>query len=241
MLTLICVNYEFFDIFEVLCQDLINYSKSFRTVEQLLVGIKNRILIWYELFKKDFKGLTKKQVIGLAAELMFLKLWITKFKENISTWVGPEESPQDFIAKNRSFAIETNATGWAMADIKISSIQQLDFSARLYLAVFPGRLVDSDHPGATNLEDVINGIRKDLDPGAFLFLETKLLLSGYVSNKFNDIYFEFGSPVFYKVVDGFPRLTMANIASSIVDCKYTISLTDLEIFKIPLGEIEALI
>lgn len=238
MLTLICVNYEFFEIFEVLCQDLIDYSKNLRTVEQLLLGIKNRILIWYELFKKDFKGLTKKQVIGLAAELMFLKLWLSKFKENIGTWVGPEDGPQDFIAQNRSFAIETKATSWALADIKISSLFQLDFSDRLYIAVFPGRLVDSDDPAAMNLDEIIDSIRKDLDPAKVLTLETKLLLSGYVANKFNDIYFELGTPVFYKVVDGFPSLTKANVPSSIVDCKYSVSLADLEVFKVTLDEIE---
>jgi hypothetical protein len=238
MLTLICVNYEFFEIFEVLCQDLINYSKSLRTVEQLLLGIKNRILVWYELFKKDFKGLTKKQVIGLAAELTFLKLWITKFKENIGTWIGPEDSPQDFIPKNRSFAVETKAASWALADIKISSLFQMDFSGRLYVAVFPSRLVDSDDPAATNLDEIIDSIRKDLDPANTLSFETKLLLAGYVPNKFNDIHFELGLPIFYRVVDGFPKLTKANIASSIVDCKYTISLVDLEVFKVTLDEIE---
>jgi len=238
MLTLICVNYEFFEIFEVLCQDLINYSKSLKTVEQLLSGIKNRILVWYELFKKDFKGLTKKQVIGLAAELMFLKMWITKFKEGIGTWVGPEDSPQDFVSKNRSLAVEIKATSWALGDIKISSLFQLDFSGRLYVAAFPGRLVDSDDPVATNLDEIIDSVRKDLDPANVISLEAKLLLSGYIPHKFNDVYFELGLPVFYRVVDGFPKLTKANVSSSILDCKYTISLADLEVFKVTLDKIE---
>ncbi len=237
LLTLICVNYEFFEIFEVLCQDLIDYSKNLRTVEQLLLGIKNRILVWYELFKKDFKGLTKKQVIGLAAELMFLKLWVAKFKEGIGTWVGPEDSPQDFISKNRSFAIETKATSWALADIKISSLYQLDFSNRLYVAVFPSRLLGSGDPAATNLDEIIDSIRRDLDPDKYLSFETKLLLSGYVSNKFNYIFFELGKPVFYKVVDGFPKLTKTNVAGSIVDCKYRLSLADLDVFRVSLDEI----
>jgi len=63
------------------------------------------------------------------------------------------------------------------------------------------------------------------------------LLSGYVSNKFNDIFFELGKPVFYKVVDGFPKLTKTNVAGSIVDCKYRLSLADLDVFRVSLDEI----
>lgn len=239
MLTLICVNYEFFEIFEILCQDLINHSKAFKTTEQLLAGIKNRILVWYELFKKDFKGLTKKQVIGLAAELQFFKLWTTKFNENIGTWVGPNDSPQDFISKNGLTGVEIKSTSWALSNIQISSMLQLDFPGKLFIAVYPGRLVDSDEVGATNLDEIVESIQKDLDPSKASEFQSKLLLSGYVPKIFNSTYFELGEPIFYRVVDGFPRLIRANIDSSITDCKYAISLSDLDIYKIKLDEIGA--
>ena len=238
MLTLICINYEFFEIFEVLCQDLINYSKNLKTVEQLLLGIKNRIFVWYELFKKDFKGLTKRQIIGLAAELTFLKIWIARFEENISNWVGPEDSPQDFISKNRQVAFEVKASNWSLTDIKISSLFQLEFVNKLYVVVFPTRLVDSDEPGATNLDEVVCSIKNNLQSDKLPALETKLLLCGYVPNKFNDVYFEVGAPVIYRVTDEFPRLTRANISDSIIDAKYTISLDGLELFKVKIEEVE---
>ena len=237
MLTLICTDHEFFEIFETLCNDLINYSKSLNTVEQLLAGIKNRIFVWYELFKKDYRGLTKKQVIGLAAELEFLKLWTSQIGENLSTWLGPNDSPQDFISKSRSFGVEVKATGWLLTDINISSLYQLDFSGFLFIAVFPSRLIDKNESGATNLDELVDSIQRNLDPSKVLEFQTKLLLSGFVSKKFSDISFQLGKPIFYKISEGFPKLIRGNVDSSISDCKYSITLSDLENFKVPFEEV----
>jgi hypothetical protein len=237
MLTLICTDHEFFEIFETLCHDLIDYSKSLNTVEQLLSGIKNRILVWYELFKKDFRGLTKKQVIGLAAELTFLKTWTSLIGENLSTWLGPTNSPQDFIAKSNVWGVEVKSTGWVLADIKISSLYQLDFPGVLYIAVFPSRLVERNEEGASNLDEIVESIERDLDPSKLLEFQTKLLLSGYVPKKFSDIFFELGKPVFYKVTEDFPKLTRRNTDSSISDCNYSVTLSNLEIFKVPFEEV----
>ena len=91
--------------------------------------------------------------------------------------------------------------------------------------------------GASHLDEIVESIERDLDPSKLLEFQTKLLLSGYVPKKFSDIFFELGKPVFYKVTEDFPKLTRGNTDSSISDCKYSITLSNLEIFKVPFEEV----
>jgi hypothetical protein len=232
MLAIVCLNSEFFDIFEVLCNDLIKVCSNHNDKSSVLNAIKKRILIWHELFKRDFRGLSKKEIIGLAAELEALKLWLAIPNNTLSDWVGPEGAPQDLVTKCGSKALEVKVTSWNSSTITISSLYQLDFSGELYLVVYPTRISSQEEPSAKNLNTLIEELYVQFPQINSSLFESKLLEVGYLKDACSSVYFEISQPMFYKIDVGFPRLTKATIPDPIDSCSYSLQLSKLDLFKV---------
>lgn len=231
MLVIVCLNSEFFDIFEVLCKDLIVFSKKFSSKAQIINAVKSRIAIWHELFKKDFRGLSKKEILGLAAELCFLKSWVNKLNESILGWEGPEGKPQDFVSSSNRLGVEVKVTTWTPSTIKISSLYQLDFVGTLYIAVYPIKVTTSDQPNAMNLRHLIEDVLTECPAINESIFESRLLVAGYIEDICNSVYFEIDKPQYYYVCDEFPKLIKSNVHDVFDSCIYELKLNKLTDFK----------
>jgi hypothetical protein len=240
MLTIVCSHTDFFEIFEVLCRDLINVSIKFNSKIQVVNSIKNRISIWHELLKRDFKGLSAKETLGLAAELNFLIFWISSLNGKIDEWLGPDDSPQDFISQNKKLAIEVKVTSWNPSTIKISSLYQLDFKGSLFLVVYPSKISNPDELNSKNLPSLIDDLIDIIADVNLELFENKLLTAGYVKDLCQNIYFEISEPLFFKVIDGFPRLISINIPDGIDSCMYSLQLSKLNLYKSTASEMEGI-
>ncbi len=231
ILTVICQDKEFHEIFEVLCQDLVDSSAAAEGQLEAISLLKVRLNSWTQLFK-SFKGMGKKEVYGLAAEISFLSHWI-KLGQDLKCWTGPEGSPQDFINEKIKKAVEIKATSSDFTAVRISSLEQLDFNGTLHLCVFPITACDSSSHNAKTISSLVRNLQSKLDETSIAIFRKKLMLSGYSEDNDLDGYtFEIGEPLFYKVGMGFPRLIKANIAIEISNCSYDINLNKCTNFLI---------
>lgn len=218
----------------VFCMDLVDQTSTLTDELYFFYLLTERINSWCNLFKRGIKKLSHGEILGLAAELSFLKIWLTNKNENIIGWVGPEHKSQDFISGDSLKAYEIKITSFDQEAIHISSLQQLDFDGVLKLVVFPGRIVDEIQPKATNLKLLIEELKKICSQDDYFILLNKLLLIGYKEIDCMDTFFEIQEPIAFNVNDDFPRLIASNVESSIIKCNYKISLSNLDKFKINL-------
>lgn len=231
-LTVLCAKHDLKSIFELFCNNLIEDTKEITNEDQFINAVIYRINTWIKLFEKKYKSMSPKQILGLAAEIEFLKIWITKKNENISTWLGPENSPQDFISKNQNNAYEIKASSWDADLINISSINQLDFMGEIFLIVYPTKILDSTDSDAINLNTLIKSIKEITSPFDFSIFMGKLCKLGYHPKESNLIYFQLNKPICYEISRDFPRLTETSLPLGIVECKYKILLNLIEEYKI---------
>ena len=231
VLTVVCQDLEFHEIFEVLCKDLVEASGDAPTLEEAVVLLKSRVILWSELFK-GLKGVTRQEVYGLAAELSFLKIWLEKqSNKNLDVWVGPNGKSQDFISITGSNAVEIKASSNDLNSIKISSLEQLDFAGNLVLAVFPLSSANEDSIDPINLEILVSSIESLLPVNQINAFRRKLAMIGLsLSDEVNAIRFVVGEPLYFDVRAGFPRIIKSTISSEIFNCSYDVSLGSLTEF-----------
>jgi hypothetical protein len=215
----------------VFCMDLVDQTSTQKDESYFFYLLTERINSWCNLFKRGIKKLSSGEILGLAAELSFLKIWLTNKNENIIDWVGPEQKPQDFISEDSLKAYEIKITSWDREAIHISSLQQLDFDGILKLVIYPGKIVDEIQPKATNLKLLIEDLKKICSQDDYFILLNKLLLIGYKEIDCIDTFFEIQEPIAFSVNDDFPKLTARTVDSSITKCNYKISLLSLDKFK----------
>jgi hypothetical protein len=233
ILAVVCQDKEFYEIFEVLCRDLVTASNEATSLNEATALLESRLVLWTELFR-GLKGASRQEVYGLAAELSFLKIWLEcQEGKNLDIWVGPNGKSQDFISISGLNAVEIKASSNDLVSVKISSIDQLDFEGDLLLAVFPISTASNESFNSINLEILISSIEDKLPLNQIDIFKRKLAMTGISHSKgANDFYFTVGSPKYFEIRPGFPRIIRANISSEILNCSYDISLTSLSEFAI---------
>lgn len=231
ILTVVCQDKEFYEVFEVLCRDLVNASNEAAVLDDAIALLEARLVLWTELLR-GLKGATRQEVYGLAAELSFLNIWLDcQESKNIDIWVGPNGKSQDFISISALNAVEIKASSNDLVSVKISSMDQLDFQGDLMLGVFPVSAANDQSMSPINLELLISLIEGKLPSNQIDIFKRKLAMTGVPFNKgANDFYFTVGEAKYFEIRPGFPRIIRANISSEIFNCSYDISLRSLSGF-----------
>ena len=232
VLIVVCQDKEFYEVFEVFCKDLVAASINAIDLGEAISLLRSRLVLWADLLR-GLKGLTRQEVYGLAAELSFLKIWLLSQENmNLDIWVGPNGKSQDFISISGSNAVEIKASSNDLSSVKISSLEQLDFSGDLILAVFPITSAKDDALEPLNLERLIASIESILPPNQIDSFKRKLAMIGVsLNDEINAIHFEIGEPQYFDVRSGFPRIIKTSISSEIFNCSYDISLISLAEFS----------
>ena len=224
VLTIVCRDSEFFEIFEVLCRDLLIEASNAKDLPEALRFIGDRIAAWTKLFARGYKGLRQNEIYGLAAELSFLRLWLSPaFLEGVDGWSGVKGGSQDFVSNNKGKSVEVKSRSESQNVIKISSLEQLDFGGPLFLCVYPVTQI-KEGEFFTTLDSLVNEISNDLGPQDLLLFNQLLLLAGYIKGQYEGYRMKIGSPDFYDISTGFPRIIRSNIASEIMSCRYELNL-----------------
>lgn len=221
------------DLFIKLCWNLIDASQG------EVDGAVDRLIGEYENWQKLFQhlrthALSSYQQKGLIAELLFLSEMIHTLgaDDALTSWVGPEGSDQDFIFSDTW--TEVKATSIASDKVAISSLQQLDRTDNGKLVVFRMDKTTSHGATSTTLQDMIDRINEMLpnDRQRDRF-ECKLIKAGLLSGDYyrqSDRYIV-ARRAEYRIIEGFPRLIPSNVPGSVVEAKYSISLSSVASYK----------
>lgn len=238
-LLVLLLNKQHKDIFSTLCEDLIYDVEDVETEDDLVNSLAERLTKWQSLFEKVGKqGLSDEEQRGLYGEVYFLRLFLKNSKNTndcLKSWLGPENSIQDFQYSN--WAVEVKTThGNNHQKIHISNERQLDDSTIEKLFLFHLSLdVRTDNGETLNaliseILDLLKGNTKATND-----FELKLLEAGYYDIH-KPLYNEKGYIIrqnnVYHVFGKFPRITEKDIPIGVGDVKYSIVISESEKWKI---------
>ena len=208
---------EDWELFYVLCNDLITTALRCSTEDMLMDRIEVRLERWQHLLKKENnKKLTIEIQMGLFAELLCLRDIVAPsigLTQAIIAWVGPEYDKQDFLMETSAIEVKAYKTSKG-GYVKISSLQQLD-SPKDYLYLLVNGLTYSEE--GLSIADIVLSIKELLrtePPDYYDLFEDKLIEYGYMPELINEPLKKFivDAQKAYDVNDSFPKIII-NIIS----------------------------
>jgi Putative PD-(D/E)XK family member, (DUF4420) len=220
--------------FSRLCQDLVEASREIDPAGAAAF-LLTRLARWRRLLEPGSGALPISELRGLAGELVIvdqcLRLWSPS--EVIDGWVGPLDAPQDFSLP--SMWIEAKATLPTASVIRITSVDQLDASGRLLLAVVTLANVSADSPGVSPAS-LVEGIRRQLtesgSPSALLEFDSKLATLGYADDPaYAETMFRIDRVRFFDVADGFPAIRRGDLPPGVAEAVYDVELSACAAFE----------
>lgn len=219
-------------IFNHLCFDLMDSCKDIDSASEIFFLISNRVKSWQRLFRKGVKQLSQNEILGLIAELKFLTdYWFSVSSTGIEGWVGPLDAPQDFLDEHNDFAVEVKAYSPERQKIQISSLEQLDFGGKLFLAAFP--INQSDKDGALTLNEFVAECRSKLPADIIQLFEGRLIEAGYVEDPYYDeLTFYIEEITVFEISEQFPCLRTSKINIAISKAQYQLDINCLSSHRV---------
>lgn len=234
---------SFAEIFTMLVEDVVACVGTTKDEREGLAVILQRLRLWQECLKKTGeRGLSLEAQRGLYGELLTLELLLLrKLKplRAVDAWTGPDAEEQDF--RIQRFALEVKTTLAAThPKVTISAARQLDDKGVDDLILCAHLLNLS--PGGESLTERVANVRAAVagHPAALERLEERLLGAGYIDAHadFYDARYTVFETRYYKVDEGFPRITERDVAAGVGDVRYTVSLAACIPFGLRKDEVE---
>ncbi|CAM4047719.1 hypothetical protein BAQ48_00710 [Bacillus luti] len=226
------------EIFLILCNDLINTMKE--QDENIIKKVMQRLERWQKLLqKRTLRVMSKEEQMGLFSELKILSDYlIPKYGcgSGIHSWVGALGDKQDFLLENlaievKSFRMTKGHSVW------ISSKEQLN-SEKQPLYLF-GCALNELTSGET-IADLVQAISEQIDTESLLneFID-KVEQYGYILEMQQDYLSKFRLEQVnsYEVGEGFPKIPLHYISPLIKNMKYSIDLSGCSQFKVDITNI----
>lgn len=231
------------DIFYILCKDILQSSSIAQSQKGMLSIINNRLLRWQKLFRKFGKKLLSDvEQQGLVGELYFLKNYLLNTftdTEALYFWKGPSGEQQDFGLGNMAVEVKSKQ-GTSSPYIQISSIDQLECqleSCFLYVVTLSSS--PNNISEAFSLNSIIKEIKSGFDnPGDIDTFEDLLSDAGYMDfPEYSEKYYLMSKEAVFEVKNGFPRLLSKNIPTGISSIQYKIEIKECKPFEVTLEDL----
>lgn len=223
------------DMFYLICNDLLEKTRNLTDEQKAINVLLNRLDGWRRFLKSKRKVLDKRGLIGLIAELYFLKNELfLKFgiKQSLNFWKAPIQEKQDFIVHDIAIEIKTKST---QNKITISSFEQLNTELNnLYIYVVTITESSQSILNSINALQYIENIKREIatqDIESLLEFEKLLFEYGYFNNpECEQLYFFIGEKSIYKVENDFPKIS--SIQSGIESLTYKINLDSCQKYEV---------
>lgn len=230
------------DIFYILCDDLLHASEESTSQKSMLNIVYNRLLRWQKLFRKFGKKLLSEiEQQGLVGELYLLKNHLlTTFtaREALSFWRGPFGEQQDFGLGNIAIEVKSKQ-GTSAPYIQISTIDQLECQLEnLFLYVVTLNTAPNTSLGSFSLNQIIEDIKSTLNnPNDIDVFENLLAEAGYMDlPEYSEKYYHISNESIYEVKDEFPRLQTKNIPDGVIAVQYKIEIKSCKPYAINMDD-----
>ncbi|WP_176527462.1 PD-(D/E)XK motif protein [Peribacillus butanolivorans] len=226
-LLLVLKNKEDWEIFKILCEDLVAVVADEMDDMSVIHGLSRRLTRWQKLLQYDLKGgISPQKQKGLFSELLILKDVIAtkySYEEAVENWTGPLFQKQDFIMEKAALEVKSYSSSKAKK-VKISSKEQLDSpKENLFLAA----VALSESRRGKNITQLVDEIKNELTPDLSIIFDDKLGEYGYAPEIIKEPLIRFLSDdiTFYGVKDDFPRIISTSVPYGINKIEYEIDLT----------------
>jgi hypothetical protein len=238
------LNFQHKDIFNVLCEDLMESIANETNEKKLVKEILNRFEKWKSLFNKiGLQGLSPEEQRGLYGELYFLRKYLQfddKHFSIINTWLGTEKGVKDFQNKNWALEVKTSH-GNNHQKVHISSERQLDNTNLENLFLYHISLEQLQNSGE-GLNDIVDSIIDILNSDKITLnkFKSKIYEVGYFDsqrNLYDSVGYSIRQDIFYKVEDEFPRIQENEVRKGVGDVKYSIILSQCQQYIKPENEV----
>lgn len=226
------------ELFLMLCSDLINTMKDFDG--DIISTLIKRLERWQKLLQRSaLRVMSIEEQMGLFGELIVLRDYLIpvyKYNRGINSWVGSFGDKQDFLLDNlavevKSFRLTSGNNVW------ISSKEQLN-SEKTPLYLFTCAI--NEVSNGETIEDVIQSIYKEIEIESLKeeFL-TKVEKYGYIPEVQTDMLLKFRVEKMkaYEVSEGFPKLSLEQVSPLIRNMKYSIDLSGCAQFKVNINDV----
>lgn len=238
-LTLLLHDHGDFEIFRILCADLLEVTRSYQPndASQAMHMLLGRLHQWQAILARRRDNLlSRSEILGLLGELLFLRdLLLPRVDPAtaVGAWRGSYGEEQDFALADIIFEVKTQGT---TADrlIQISSEDQLDTSASRIILCRQGvaRAQPDDEQGRS-LNGIIAEIRDALtaSPAAQARFDLGLAAARWEELPDYDEIWTLVERQFYEVAPGFPRIVPADLRPGVVKVRYQIRAAECAPFR----------
>jgi putative PD-(D/E)XK family protein DUF4420 len=230
------------DIFAALVVDLLENLERAGTISNRVVTpdvtLTTRLRRWQHLLAAVRpEGLTQEAQRGLYGELAILidPMIPVLGADSVAAWTGPDGALQDFQSKELALEVKTTA-GNRPELVRIHGERQLETSqgVELFLAAVA---LDSRRGGSgKSLPELVEQVRLEATRlGVGADLEQRILRAGYLHTQahiYADVRYRIRQLKFYRIVQGFPRLTSEGLGIGISDLSYTVDLSSAVEFEV---------
>jgi hypothetical protein len=220
---------EEWQLFLVLCEDLISITHKYDNENAMINAVENRLSRWQKLLKYEkTEDMSVEKQMGLFTELICIQTILQEkigLKNAINSWVGADFDKQDFLLDDLIIEVKSFKTSKSPL-IKISSKYQL-YSEKEPIYLLTYGLTQTDN-GKT-IKCLFNELKKMMheDYEIIEIFEDKLIQYGFAPYNENQKLYSFivDSSHLYYIRDNFPKLTPLDMRSEITKVNYTIDLT----------------
>ncbi len=222
-------------LFYIFCEDIIENTRNINDISEGYTALANRYHLWKKMFlTTNSKFLSEIEIIGLIGELLYLKDTLANeigLQEALYSWSGAELTHKDFSYYETWTEVKSIVKN--KQSVRISSLEQLESKKDGILAVYSFEKMSENYNGIT-LNSLVKAIFDMFDnihdKEKFI---SKLSVGGYIIHDYYDSFvYELNNFKRYKVENGFPRLTHADLPEAITKVSYEISLDKLAEFEI---------
>lgn len=240
--SLILADSSDFDIFRILCADLLDLTGtlSVSETERGMGLVLDRVARWQDVLARRRAGILKRnEIIGLVGELLFLRdLLLPRMSAlaALTAWRGPFGDEQDFAIADTIFEVKTQSST-ADRRIQISSEDQLDTAQSRIIVCQQG--VAPSHegdPAGLSLNALVAEIRATIagaGPAACDRLEVALFDAGWeLRSEYDGERWRLVDRTFYEVREGFPRIIRSHLAIGVEEVRYRIRVADCAEFRV---------
>lgn len=241
-LFLVLADNDDWELFKVLCDDLVNTALQCGKDEEMIDAVEIRLRRWHLLLKRERqRELTMEVQMGLFSELTCLKELLAPkvgIKQAAASWVGANFDKQDFLLENCALEIKSYRTSKGPT-VEISSVQQLNSEKESLFLVTYGLTTHESGASIAEISKSISAMLSAESAEALDLFESKLMNCGYIPEMLKEplIKFKIDKNRAYAVTQEFPKIDPTALHRQIVSVKYSIDLTQCAEFEIELSSI----
>lgn len=235
------------DLFAILAEDTVSSVASAANELDAIARFLQRLTVWQSFMQRyGHEGLSLEQTAGLYGELVCFETLLNQGQSPAiltEAWKGPLNGLRDYELSVSAVEVKTTLQQ-PPKDLRISSLEQLDerSTERLYLCHVSLLSAVAEGESLNELVDTLRTRLNESDRDAYRHFDDLLIQAGYVSGQagpYADTPFVRDGFTLFQVSGDFPRLRSCDVHSGIEHCTYSIQLSALTSYRVPVEAIVA--